>query len=105
MGAEMPLRRVKRIQRNALALLLLSGVINYMDRATLSIGLPLIRRDLGFSIAESGLLLSAFLWSYLTDIGQAFTTAFALEQFSRRPSTLGALVQAWRSGLAQFRKP
>lgn len=48
----------------ALALLLLSGVINYVDRATLAIGLPLIRRDLGFSVVQSGFLLSAFLGAY-----------------------------------------
>jgi len=56
--------RVRRIQRTALALLLLSGVINYIDRATLSIANPLIRHDLGLSVAEMGLLLSAFLWAY-----------------------------------------
>ncbi|GGD83164.1 MFS transporter [Caballeronia grimmiae] len=56
--------RVRRIQRTALALLLLSGIINYIDRATLSIANPLIRQDLGLSVAEMGLLLSAFLWAY-----------------------------------------
>ena len=56
--------RVRRIQRTALALLLLSGIVNYIDRATLSIANPLIRHDLGLSIAEMGLLLSAFLWAY-----------------------------------------
>ncbi|MEM5297727.1 MFS transporter [Burkholderia sp. JPY481] len=56
--------RVRRIQRTALVLLLLSGVINYIDRATLSIANPLIRHDLGLSVAEMGLLLSAFLWAY-----------------------------------------
>jgi len=56
--------RVRRIQRTALALLLLSGIVNYIDRATLSIANPLIRQDLGLSVAEMGLLLSAFLWAY-----------------------------------------
>ncbi len=56
--------RIRSRQRTALALLVLSGVINYVDRSTLSIGLPLIRKDLGFSIADSGYLLSAFLWAY-----------------------------------------
>src|SRR5205807_730550 len=48
----------------ALVLLVTGGVINYVDRATLAVGLPLIRQDLGFSLAESGWLLSAFLWAY-----------------------------------------
>jgi MFS family permease len=56
--------RVKRIQRVALALLLLSGVVNYIDRATLSIANPLIRGELGISIGQMGILLSAFLWAY-----------------------------------------
>ena len=56
--------RIRRIQRAALILLVVGGVINYVDRATLAIGLPLIRSDLHFSMAESGFLLSAFLWAY-----------------------------------------
>jgi MFS family permease len=35
-----------------------------MDRATLSVANPLIRNDIGLSIAEMGVLLSAFLWPY-----------------------------------------
>jgi sugar phosphate permease len=56
--------RVKRVQRSALVLLVISGVVNYIDRATLAIGNPLIRHDLGLSVADMGLLLSAFLWAY-----------------------------------------
>jgi sugar phosphate permease len=56
--------RVKSIQRIALAMLMLSGVVNYIDRATLAVGNELIRHDLGLSIADMGYLLSAFLWFY-----------------------------------------
>src|SRR3954447_9770257 len=56
--------RIKRIQRTALALLLLSGIVNYIDRATLAVANPLIREELGLSIADMGYLLSAFLWAY-----------------------------------------
>jgi sugar phosphate permease len=56
--------RIRRIQRTALILILLSGVVNYVDRASLAVGLPLIRQDLGISIAHSGILLSAFLLVY-----------------------------------------
>jgi sugar phosphate permease len=56
--------RVRRVQRMALVLLLFSGVISYVDRASLAVGLPLIRQDLGISIAHSGVLLSAFLLVY-----------------------------------------
>jgi MFS family permease len=56
--------RVKSIQRAALAMLVVAGVINYIDRATLAVANPLIRDDLHLSIADMGYLLSAFLWAY-----------------------------------------
>ena len=52
--------RVKSIQRIALAMLVVAGVINYVDRATLAVANPLIRDDLHLSIADMGYLLSAF---------------------------------------------
>src|ERR1700761_3809451 len=56
--------RLKTIQRIALALLVVAGVVNYIDRATLAVANPLIRDELGLSIADMGYLLSAFLWAY-----------------------------------------
>ena len=56
--------RVKVIQKTALAMLVLAGCVNYIDRATLAVANPLIRHDMGLSIADMGYLLSAFLWSY-----------------------------------------
>jgi sugar phosphate permease len=56
--------RLKYIQRTALIMLVVAGVVNYIDRATLAVANPLIREDLGLSIADMGYLLSAFLWSY-----------------------------------------
>ena len=56
--------RLRSIQRAALAMLVMSGAINTIDRAALAIANPLIRHDLGLSIADMGLLLSAFLWAY-----------------------------------------
>jgi sugar phosphate permease len=56
--------RLKLVQRAALVMLIVAGVINYIDRATLAVANPLIRQDLGLSIADMGYLLSAFLWSY-----------------------------------------
>jgi MFS family permease len=56
--------RIRFMQRAALALLVLSGVVNYIDRATLAIANPLVRHDLGLSIPDMGMLLSAFLWAY-----------------------------------------
>ena len=59
-----PSSRIRRIQKTALLMVLISGVINYVDRASLAVGLPLIRQDLGISIAHSGILLSSFLFVY-----------------------------------------
>jgi MFS family permease len=56
--------RVAKAQRTALVILILSGTVNYLDRATLAVANPLIRQDLGLNVAEMGILLSAFLWSY-----------------------------------------
>lgn len=64
LGPELATLRVKWIQRVALALLVIAGVVNYIDRATLAVANPLIRNELGLSIADMGYLLSAFLWAY-----------------------------------------
>ncbi len=56
--------RVKTAQRAALIMLVLAGTVNYVDRAALSVGNPLIRQELNLSVADMGLLLSSFLWAY-----------------------------------------
>jgi sugar phosphate permease len=56
--------RILRSQRLALVLLVVCGVINYLDRATLAVANEYIRADLGLSLSQMGLLLSAFSWSY-----------------------------------------
>src|SRR3954466_1768998 len=55
---------IRTRQRTALIMLVVAGTLNYLDRSTLSIANPLIREELGLSIADMGLLLSAFLWAY-----------------------------------------
>ncbi len=47
-----------------LILLVLSVVINYLDRGILSVSAPLLRRDLSLTPEQMGLLFSAFFWSY-----------------------------------------
>lgn len=56
--------RIRRSQTLALVLLVVCGVINYLDRATLAVANEYIRADLGLSLGQMGLLLSAFSWSY-----------------------------------------
>ncbi|WP_158258462.1 MFS transporter [Rhodopila globiformis] len=64
-------QRIKSMQSTGLLLIFIISVVNYMDRGTLSVANPLIRDELGISVAEMGVLLSAFLWPY------AFTLLFA----------------------------
>jgi MFS family permease len=56
--------RMRWTQNCNLMMLFLIGTLSYVDRGTLAVANPLIRRDLGLSIAEMGVLLSAFLWPY-----------------------------------------
>ena len=71
--------RIRTIQNSSLTLIFLICLLNYMDRGTLSVANPLIRKELGLSISQMGVLLSAFLWPY------AFTLLVA-----------GGLVDRWR---------
>ncbi|MGH9451474.1 MAG: MFS transporter [Terriglobia bacterium] len=45
-------------------LLFLAALINYLDRATISVALPAISIDFSLTPASEGILLSAFFWSY-----------------------------------------
>ncbi|SEC87885.1 MFS transporter, ACS family, D-galactonate transporter [Rhodococcus jostii] len=45
-------------------MLFVTVVINYMDRANLSIAMPAIAEEMDLSKAQQGLLLSAFGWTY-----------------------------------------
>ena len=96
--------RVKSIQRAALAMLVVAGVINYVDRATLAVANLVIRDDLHLSIADMGYLLSAFLWAYafaqlptgamVDKLGPRFllTCGLSLWSFAQ---LLGGLVQSF----------
>ena len=46
------------------ALLFIASMINYLDRATISVALPLISVSLNLAAGTKGLLLSAFFCSY-----------------------------------------
>ena len=45
-------------------IMLLISALNYGDRAALSAVFPMLRRDLGVTDMELGLVGSAFLWAY-----------------------------------------
>ena len=56
--------RVVRRRTGALALLVVAGCVNYMDRSAVAVANGPIRDSLHLSLAEMGLLLSAFAWAY-----------------------------------------
>jgi sugar phosphate permease len=56
--------RLRRIQWVAVTFLMLAGIVNYLDRSTLSIANHLVSGELGLSASQMGLLLSAFSFSY-----------------------------------------
>jgi sugar phosphate permease len=56
--------RLRAVRTTALVLLCVTGVINYLDRSTLSIATPRILEDLDLSRAQMGALHSAFTSCY-----------------------------------------
>jgi ACS family glucarate transporter-like MFS transporter len=60
--------RIGRVRFSIVAMLFALTVINYADRATISIAGPLLSRDLGITPVELGFVFSAFGWSYV--VGQ-----------------------------------
>lgn len=47
-----------------LGMIFIVTVFNYVDRATLSIAAPAMRKDLGFDAVTMGIAFSAFGWAY-----------------------------------------
>ncbi|WP_233860169.1 MFS transporter [Paraburkholderia sp. HD33-4] len=57
-------KRLRTTQWIALGLLVAAGLVNYLDRSTLSIANHSISAELGLSPTQMGLLLSVFSWAY-----------------------------------------
>ncbi|AQG79185.1 MFS transporter [Spirosoma montaniterrae] len=74
-----------------LVLLWLAFFLNQADRQIFSVVLPLIRRDLGLSDAELGLIASALVWTYGLLVPVA---GFLGDRFSRR-NILGFCLLFW----------
>jgi MFS family permease len=60
----MPDVLIERRRWVVVALLFIASMVNYLDRASLSLALPSISSELGLDPTRKGLLLSAFFWSY-----------------------------------------
>lgn len=54
-----------KVRYYILALIFVNVVINYMDRSNISVAISAIDREFKFSTIETGLILSAFGWTYV----------------------------------------
>ncbi len=53
-----------RVRHQALGILFVAGIVNYMDRAAFSIAAPILSRDLQLNPAQLGLVFSSFFIGY-----------------------------------------
>jgi MFS family permease len=83
--------RLRRVQWVAVSFLTVAGIINYVDRSTLSIANTAIREEMGLSPGEMGLLLSAFSLAYAF---AQLPTGALLDKLGSR-IMLGAGMFAW----------
>ena len=83
--------RTRKLQKTALALLILVGIINYFDRASLAIAVVSIRHDLGLGATAIGAMLSAFAFSYAL---AQLPTGLLIDRFGPRV-LLGCGLTVW----------
>ncbi|MCW3158619.1 MFS transporter [Micropruina sonneratiae] len=57
-------KSINVLRWSAVALLVIGGVVNYLDRSTLSIANTTIAKEFGLDAVAMGMLLSAFSWPY-----------------------------------------
>ncbi len=114
-----PARR-STVRWRIFALMLALVSVNYIDRASLSVAMPLISREFAIDPALQGLLLSSFFWTYalmqvpgglLADrygprgVITASTVFWGLFQAAAALSTSGTALLATRLGLGAAEAP
>src|SRR5260370_42016700 len=57
-------RQMPRYAWVVVGLLVVSAIINFIDRGSLSVAAPSLSIDLGLSPSQTGIVLSAFFWTY-----------------------------------------
>src|SRR5215469_2129001 len=81
-GCGLVTAQISNVRRwSIVALLFTATVINYIDRGTISVALPLIAHDLRFGAEFKGVLLSAFFWSYAL---MQLPVGWAVDRFNLR---------------------
>jgi sugar phosphate permease len=69
----------------------LLAITNYLDRGNLSVAAPLIRKDLGLSATQMGVVLSAFVWPYAI---MNLPTGWAIDRFGAK-AMMALAAGAW----------
>lgn len=60
-----PRNKATKVRYYMLPLIFVNVVINYMDRSNISVAISAIGGEFQFSTIETGLILSAFGWTYV----------------------------------------
>ncbi|PMS31624.1 ACS family D-galactonate transporter-like MFS transporter [Trinickia symbiotica] len=63
-AAAVPALRKTTVRWNIFLIMLLLVTVNYIDRASLSVAMPLLAKEFSLSPVMQGLILSSFFWSY-----------------------------------------
>ena len=70
-------------------LILLIVAINYVDRASLSVAMPIISEEFGIDAAVQGILLSSFFWTYAL---MQIPGGWLADRYGPRPIIAGATI-------------
>lgn len=81
--------RAGRVRWTILAMLFMVTVINYADRATLSLAAPALSKDLGIDKLQLGFVFSAFGWAY---VAAQMPGGWLLDRFGAPRVYLSAIV-------------
>ncbi|MGE6718006.1 MFS transporter [Peribacillus frigoritolerans] len=90
---EKPLNIGRKFRWTVVIWLLIGGIINYLDRANLSIAAPEMMKELGLSMTEIGLLGTFFSWSYAL---MQLPSGWLIDRFGTKKVYTIALI--WWSG-------
>lgn len=71
----------RKVRWQLVALLFIAGIINYLDRAALSIAAPMITKELGLDPAQLGVVFSSFFFGYAVF---CFVGGYAADRFGPR---------------------
>ncbi|MFD7325904.1 MFS transporter [Streptomyces sp. NPDC059875] len=82
-------RRPSRVRWKMFVLLLGVVALNYIDRGSVSVALPLITEDLGLSKETTGFVLSAFFWTYAL---MQIPSGWLADRFGPRKMVSGACI-------------